>query len=283
MYAHDFELVVKPPASARPAAERSHEEAPPIPSQALKQPAALTPANVVHLQRAAGNASVNSLLAEEESPVKQVVGRGGGSPLDAATRSVMESRLGSDFSDVRVHTDTTAHESAKSVTAQAYTVGNDIVFQAGSYQPDSPTGQHMLAHELTHVVQQRSGPVDGTPSGGGIKISDPSDRFEREAQSTADRVMTGESAAPAPAAAPAVQRQEEELEEAQTYSLQRAEEDELEEAQTFPLQRQEEDELEETQTYSGTPAVQRAREGGMATVQRQAGGSMPGFEWPRDR
>lgn len=282
MYAHDFEVLVRPPATRAPAAP-SHEEAPPMLSRALKQPSALTPAAVVHLQRAAGNASVNSLLHEEESPVKQVVGRGGGTPLDSDTRSMMESRLGSDFSDVHVHTDTTAHESAKSVNAQAYTVGNDIVFQAGSYQPDSPTGQHMLAHELTHVVQQRSGPVDGTPSGGGIKISDPSDRFEREAQSTADRVMTGESAAPAPAAAPAVQRQEEELEEAQTYSLQRAEEDELEEAQTFPLQRQEEDELEETQTYSGTPAVQRAREGGMPTVQRQAGGSMPGFEWPRDR
>jgi hypothetical protein len=245
MYAHDFELVVKPPASARPATDRSHEEAPPIPSQALKRPAALTPANVVHLQRAAGNASVNSLLAEEESPVKQVVGRGGGSPLDVDTRSVMESRLGSDFGDVRVHTDTSAHESAKSVNAQAYTVGSDIVFQSGSYQPDSPAGQHMLAHELTHVVQQRSGPVDGTPAGGGIKISDPSDRFEREAQVTADRVLAGDSASPAAAASPAVQRQDEELEEAQTYSLQRAEDDELQEAQTFSLQRQDEEELKE--------------------------------------
>jgi hypothetical protein len=245
MYAHDFELVVKPQTSARPATERTHEESPPIPSQALKQPAVLTPANVVHLQRAAGNASVNSLLAEDESPVKQVVGRGGGNPLDAATRGVMESRLGSDFGDVRIHSDTTAHESAKSVNAQAYTVGSDIVFQAGSYQPDSPAGQHMLAHELTHVVQQRSGPVDGTPAGGGIKVSDPSDRFEREAQVTADRVMAGDSASPTTAAAPVVQRADEELEEAQTYSLQRAEDEELEEAQTFTLQRQDEEELKE--------------------------------------
>ncbi len=54
----------------------------------------------------------------------------------------------------------------------------------------------MLAHELTHVVQQRSGPVDGTPTGGGVKVSDPSDRFEREAAATAEHAM----AAPAPTA-----------------------------------------------------------------------------------
>jgi hypothetical protein len=157
----------------------------------------------------------------------------------------MESQLGHDFSDVRVHTDVGASESARSVNAQAYTVGSDVVFQSGSYQPDSPTGQHMLAHELTHVVQQRAGPVDGTPAAGGIKISDPSDRFEREAQQTADRVTGGQPAVPVAAdgAAGSVQRAgEEELEEAQGYSLQRAEGDELEEAQGYSLQRAGEDE-----------------------------------------
>jgi hypothetical protein len=78
----------------------------------------------------------------------------------------------------------------------------------------------MLAHELTHVVQQRSGPVDGTDAGGGVRISDPSDRFERDAVATADRVLTP---------TPAVQRAEaeEEDESAQTF-VQRAEEDEQE-------------------------------------------------------
>ncbi|MEV4050651.1 DUF4157 domain-containing protein [Amycolatopsis sp. NPDC049688] len=156
----------------------------------------LGPAGMLGLQRAVGNAGTGSLIEEERSPVHDVVGSGGGAPLDAATRTDMESRFGADFSDVRVHTDGAAHESAKSVNAQAYTVGSNIVFQRDKYDPGSEGGKHMLAHELTHVVQQRSGPVDGTDAGGGVKVSDPSDRFEREAVANADRLMS----APAPAA-----------------------------------------------------------------------------------
>lgn len=244
MHAYDFELPAKP---ARAPSRKQQEAAPPQPGFMLHpgQTGPLTPAAVTHLQRAAGNSSVNSLLDEEPSPVTRVVGSGAGSPLDADTRSAMESRLGQDFSDVRVHTGSSASESATAVNAQAYTVGSDIVFQSGQYQPDTPAGQHMLAHELTHVVQQKAGPVDGTPAPGGIKISDPSDRFEREAQQTADRVMGGEPTSFASQAPPAgaVQRVgEDELEEAQTYSLQRAEADELEEMQTYSLQRSGEDE-----------------------------------------
>lgn len=112
--------------------------------------------------------------------------------------------MGSQFGDVRVHTGGAAAESAKSVNAHAYTVGNDIVFNDGAYDPSSPGGMKTIAHELTHVVQQRSGPVDGTPAAGGVTISDPGDRFERAAAANADRVMS------APAAAPAVQREAEE-------------------------------------------------------------------------
>ncbi len=89
--------------------------------------------------------------------------------------------MGHDFSDVRVHTGDAADASARSVSAHAYTVGSNIVFQRGTYDPGSSQGQTLLAHELTHVVQQRSGPVDGTPAAGGVSVSDPSDRFEREA------------------------------------------------------------------------------------------------------
>ena len=103
-----------------------------------------------------------------------------------------------DFGDVRVHSDGAAHDSAKSVNAQAYTVGSNIVFQRDKYDPASDAGKHMIAHELTHVVQQRNGPVDGTDAGGGVKISDPSDRFEREAVANADRLMSTPAAAPAP-------------------------------------------------------------------------------------
>lgn len=156
----------------------------------------LGPEGMLGLQRAVGNAGTGSLIEEERSPVHDVVGSGGGAPLDAATRGDMESRFGADFSDVRVHTDGAAHESARSVNAQAYTVGSNIVFQRDKYDPGSEGGKHMLAHELTHVVQQRSGPVDGTDAGGGVKVSDPSDRFEREAVANADRLMSASAPAP---------------------------------------------------------------------------------------
>jgi hypothetical protein len=74
-------------------------------------------------------------------------------------------------------------------------------------------GRTMLAHELTHVVQQRSGPVDGTPAGGGVQISDPSDRFEREAAANAERAMSAPAPAAVSPAGPSVQRQEGEEEE----------------------------------------------------------------------
>lgn len=156
----------------------------------------LGPAGMLGLQRAVGNAGASTLVEEERSPVHDVVGSGGGSPLDTDTRADMETRFGHDFGDVRVHTDGAAHDSAKSVNAQAYTVGSNIVFQRDKYDPSSDGGKHMLAHELTHVVQQRSGPVEGTDTGGGVKVSDPSDRFEREAVANADRLMSS----PAPAA-----------------------------------------------------------------------------------
>ncbi len=145
------------------------------------------------MQRALGNYGVGSVLdADERSPVLDVVGSGG-EPLEAPVRADMEARLGHDFSDVRVHTGDAAAESARSVNAHAYTVGSDIVFQRDRYDPSSNEGAIMLAHELTHVVQQRSGPVDGTPTGSGVQVSDPSDRFEVEAAANAERVMAGPS------------------------------------------------------------------------------------------
>jgi hypothetical protein len=80
-----------------------------------------------------------------------------GTGLDDATRSFMESRLGYDFKDVKVHTDTLAAKSAQSINALAYTSGNDIVFNAGQYLPGTESGKRLLAHELTHVVQQGGG------------------------------------------------------------------------------------------------------------------------------
>jgi hypothetical protein len=77
-----------------------------------------------------------------------------GQPLNRETRSIMEPRFGRDLSRVRVHTDSKAAESARSVNALAYTVGGDIVFDAGQYAPQTAAGQKLLAHELTHFIQQ---------------------------------------------------------------------------------------------------------------------------------
>lgn len=200
---------------------------------------ALGTGGMLGLQRAVGNAGVGAMLEEDRtgrSPVHDVVGSGG-APLAAGTRADMEARLGHDFGDVRVHTDGAAHDSAVAVGAHAYTVGSDVVFQRDRYDPASPAGRVTLAHELTHVVQQRSGPVDGTPAEGGIRVSDPSDRFEREAAATAERAMTPQepaTAATPASAAPAVQREaapDEEQEEApvQGAFVQREEEEAPEE------------------------------------------------------
>lgn len=234
---HDHEL----DAGAAAPAKRGQE----LPSALQLQAAAvgrtdvIGPAGMLGLQRAAGNAATAEMM-EERSPVLGVVGSGG-STLNDGVRGDMEARLGHDFSDVRVHTDDRADASARSVSAHAYTVGSDIVFQRGAYDPSSTSGQTLLAHELTHVVQQRSGPVDGTPTAGGVSVSDPSDRFEREAAANADRVMSQPApvqaaAVGAPVAAgPAVQREADEEEE----TLQASHDSSL-----GPVQREEEEEEE---------------------------------------
>jgi hypothetical protein len=201
---HDAEAAV----SLRPKGARLPDAAP-LAARAAAEGRwdAVGAGGLAHLQRAAGNAGVSAALADEErSPVHDVVSSGG-RPLDTDVRSDMEARLGHDFGDVRVHDDGRAHDSAVSVNANAYTVGSNIVFQRDRYDPGSADGKLTLAHELTHVVQQRSGPVDGTPAGGGIKVSDPGDRFEREAAANAERVMAGPAPAVAPSpSGPAVQR-----------------------------------------------------------------------------
>jgi len=225
MQSHENDFLVNPETHQAPA--RRKEEADTLGTEALihGRTDALTPSAVLHLQKTAGNATVTAALEEEPSLVKDVVGSGGGAPLTGETRDFMESRLGADFGDVRVHTDSKASESARSVQAHAYTVGNDVVFQSGKYEPESDSGKRMLAHELTHVVQQRSGPVEGTPAAGGIKVSNPSDAFERSAESSADRVMSGGPTAPAPASPASIQRQGDDDDELQGLFVQREEDD----------------------------------------------------------
>lgn len=144
------------------------------------------------IQRCAENGNPGCACGVDE------VLRGPGQPLDPALRAEMEHRFGTDFSQVRVHTDANAAKTADRLNAQAYTVGRDIAFAAGRYQPRSQPGRRLLAHELTHVVQQRGMPA--APQ----RIGPHDDHHEREAT----RVAAG-GTAPSPATAPAglVQRQ----------------------------------------------------------------------------
>ncbi|WP_052731170.1 eCIS core domain-containing protein [Spirosoma radiotolerans] len=82
--------------------------------------------------------------------------QGGGNPLPATTRTFMETRFGTDFSGVNIHTGEYAVQLSRELNAQAFTVGSDIYFNSGKYAPDSMDGRHLLAHELTHTVQQSS-------------------------------------------------------------------------------------------------------------------------------
>lgn len=106
--------------------------------------------------------------------------RGSGSALDGAVRATFAPRLGDPLSDVRVHTDETADSLARSVSARAFATGSDLFFARGEYRPGSPAGNQLLAHELTHVTQQR-----GASTSGPLQVSQPGDATEREADRTA--------------------------------------------------------------------------------------------------
>ena len=118
----------------------------------------------------------------------QDVPRRPGQPLAAPLREEMEGRLGTDFSGVRIHADGPARACAAELGAHAYTFGNHVVLGEGA-------DKNALAHELVHVIQQRQGPVAGTDQGSGLKVSDPSDRFEREAAVAAAQAMSGSTPA----------------------------------------------------------------------------------------
>ncbi len=117
--------------------------------------------------------------------------RGGGQPLEATVRQGMEGVFQVSFGHVRIHADPEADALNRGVAAIAFTVGSDIFFRAGAYQPHSAAGQHLLAHELTHVVQQRTGSLGtsgGNAGGGTMTVGAADDRHEQEAEATAHRV-----------------------------------------------------------------------------------------------
>ena len=121
------------------------------------------------------------------SPIVHDVLHATGQPLNAATRAYMEPRFGHDFSKVRVHTDAEAAESASAVNAQAYTVGRDMVFGSRQYMPGTKMGDLLIAHELTHVIQQSRSSLSLQPQ----SISLPGDALKHEADAAAKQATCG--------------------------------------------------------------------------------------------
>jgi hypothetical protein len=119
--------------------------------------------------------AVTDSVSDEIPPIMHEVLRSPGQPLDQKARAFLEPRLGYDFSQVRVHTDATAAASALGVHALAYTVGRDVVFGSGQYSPHTSAGRRLLAHELTHTIQQAAG---------GIRAGDRTNRRSLEEQAT---------------------------------------------------------------------------------------------------
>ncbi len=141
-------------------------------------------------------------LGQHDAPpiVHQAL-RSSSQPLDAAVLPLMESRFGRDFDEVRVHTDSLAAKSAQAINALAYTAGNDVVFAPGRYSPHSNEGKRLLAHELTHVVQQSGG--DNTAQ----SLRTARDNTDAERDQAASQAKKGAAISPFTPVGSAVQRQ----------------------------------------------------------------------------
>ena len=159
---------------------------------AAAQAGFLDPAGALRLQRSAGNAAVTSMLSgpSEPSPgdlVRSVVSSPG-RPLDHQTSSVVSSVLGRSVSGVQVHEGAEAAASAKAVDAEMFVSGNHVVAPQG-LDVRSDEGLFKTVHELVHTDQQARGSVAGTTTADGLKISDPSDSYERQADTLAGQAV----------------------------------------------------------------------------------------------
>ena len=100
------------------------------------------------------NSALQQMQSNKDFESKLAKTKGKGKKLDQKTKKEMESGFGADFSQVNIHTDSNAISMSQQIGAQAFTNGNDIYFNQGKYDPESDSGKHLLAHELTHTLQQ---------------------------------------------------------------------------------------------------------------------------------
>ncbi len=144
------------------------------------------------LQRSTAAARDTCPAGETQVPdsVRDVISSSG-RLLDTSIQRAVEDRMGDSLGDVRIHTGPKAAQACEQINARAFTVGNHVAFNSGEYDPSSPEGQHVLAHELAHVRQQTGGAVSMLPQENlGLEI-DPDPQLEREAEETAQQVMQG--------------------------------------------------------------------------------------------
>jgi hypothetical protein len=133
-------------------------------------------------RRALGTGAIDEHDPAVELALRQ---RGAGQRLHRALRRELERRLGVSLADVRVHTDAVAAKAAQALGAEAFTVGDDIFFAAGAFDPDTQSGRRLLVHELTHVVQSRR--LGDAPTHDGVRVSQPGEPHEQEAEAAAER------------------------------------------------------------------------------------------------
>lgn len=164
----------------------------------LFTPTVAAPSNDVIQREATSDAGQNIAASLENA--------GTGQGLEGSTRSFLEPKFGHDFANVKIHADGHADQMSKALNARAFTTGQDVFFKQGEYKPNSAQGMHLLAHELTHTIQQSRGVVSGTSIGDDLAISDPNDAFEQEAYAAADSVARGERVTVGRASAGVVQR-----------------------------------------------------------------------------
>ena len=150
--------------------------------------------NQAVLLRAKQNDGRESSGAEAPAIVAEVL-RSAGQPLDAQARAFFEPRFGRDFSQVRIHADGRSAKSAQSIGARAYAVGRHIAFAEGQYAPGSDHGRHLLAHELTHTIQQSSARIQRRPGAiqqavtGLVDIPEERSRYEEAGAGLVERVV----------------------------------------------------------------------------------------------
>lgn len=200
---------------------------------------------ITRMQQTLGNDAVQRYLAQrsgdgtteidEETAASIQDKRGRGHNLNDDVAQEAGEAMGQDFSDVTVHTDGEADQLNRQLGARAFTTGNDIFFREGAYEPGSSDGKRLIAHELTHVVQQGGEQANVQ---GELRLNDPDDQYEAEADDVADALVNQSGEAMVQRQVQAQEEEEEEMLQAQE------EEEEMLQAQEEEEAQKEEEELQ---------------------------------------